>query len=78
MNIFILDRDHTKCAEYHVNLHVTKMQIELAQLLSTAHRLLDGEQYQGLSKSGRKAKRWKLNEANREATLYSLWHYSQL
>jgi hypothetical protein len=74
MNIFVLDLDHKKCAEYHVDKHVVKMQLELAQLLSTAHRLLDGELYQGFSQSGRKAKRWKLNDANREATLYSATH----
>lgn len=74
MNIFILDLDPSRCAEYHVDKHVVKMQLELAQLLSTAHRLLDGELYRGFSKSGRKAKRWKLNDANREATLYSATH----
>ena len=56
MNIFILDLDVAKCAEYHTNSHILKMAVETSQLLSTAHRLLDGEQYVGVSKSGRKAK----------------------
>lgn len=35
MNLFILDYDHDKNAEYHIDKHVTKMQLEGAQLLST-------------------------------------------
>ena len=37
MNIFILDKDIDKCAEYHVDKHVVKMILESAQLLCTAH-----------------------------------------
>ena len=37
MNIFILDEDIDKCAEYHVDKHVVKMILESAQLLCTAH-----------------------------------------
>jgi hypothetical protein len=37
MNIFYLDKDIKKCAEYHVNKHVSKMIIETAQLLSSAY-----------------------------------------
>lgn len=36
MNIFVLDRNLTKCAEYHCDQHVKKMVIEYAQILSTA------------------------------------------
>lgn len=39
MNIFFLDRNQTKCAEYHYDTHVVKMILESAQLLSTAHHL---------------------------------------
>lgn len=35
MNIFYLDHDIDKCAEAHVDKHVTKMQLETAQMLST-------------------------------------------
>lgn len=42
MNIFYLDRDPKKCAEMHCDKHVVKMIIEYAQLMSTAHRVLDG------------------------------------
>ena len=56
-----------------VDRHVVKMILETAQLLSTAHRLLDGEEYVGQSKSGRKAKRWRLPD-DRENVLYSATH----
>lgn len=44
MNIFFLDSDVKIAAKYHVDSHTIKMRIELAQLLCTAHRLLDGKQ----------------------------------
>ena len=73
MNIFYLSHDVTECARQHTDKHCVKMILEYAQLLSTAHRFLDGEQIIGLSKSGRKAKRWKLNDG-REDILYSATH----
>lgn len=42
MNIFYLDHNPTICAQFHVDKHVVKMVTETAQLLSTAHRVLDG------------------------------------
>lgn len=39
MNIFILDKDHVKNAEYHNDKHVVKMILEYAQLLSGAVRI---------------------------------------
>ncbi len=36
MNIFYLDNNPQKCAEYHCDKHVVKMILETAQLLSTA------------------------------------------
>ena len=44
MNIFYVDEDPVKAAEQLVDKHVVKMILESAQLLSTAHRVLDGEQ----------------------------------
>lgn len=73
MNIFYIDRDPYKAAEQMVDKHVVKMILETAQLLSTAHRLLDGEEYVGQSKTGRKAKRWRLPD-EREDILYSATH----
>lgn len=43
MNIFILDTNPAVAATFHNNSHVLKMTIESAQILSTAHYLLDGE-----------------------------------
>ena len=45
MNIFYLDKSFTKSAEYHCDKHVVKMILETAQLLCTAHRELDGNDY---------------------------------
>ena len=43
MNIFVLDENPYLAAQYHNNKHVVKMILETAQLLSTAHHVLDGE-----------------------------------
>lgn len=56
-----------------VDKHVVKMILESAQLLSTAHRYIDGDEYEGASKTGRKARRWRLNDG-RELLLYSATH----
>lgn len=39
MNIFVLDNDPQKCAEYHCDKHVVKMILEHAQMMCTAHHL---------------------------------------
>jgi hypothetical protein len=44
MNIFYLDHNPAQAAEWMVDKHVVKMILESAQLLSTAHRVIDGEQ----------------------------------
>ena len=36
MNLFYLDKNLDKCAEYHVDKHIVKMPLEVAQLLCTA------------------------------------------
>jgi hypothetical protein len=56
-----------------VDRHVVKMILESAQLLSTAHRVIDGEEYVGQSASGRKARRWRLLD-DRDAELYAATH----
>lgn len=40
MNIFILSLFPKVCAKWHIDVHVRKMIIEYAQLLSTTHRVL--------------------------------------
>jgi hypothetical protein len=39
MNIFFLDKDVRKCAQYHCDKHVVKMILETAQLLCGAHHV---------------------------------------
>lgn len=73
MNIFYLDNDPVNCARAHVDKHVVKMILEYAQLLSTAHRILDGHQSVGLSKTGRKQVRYVLSD-ERNDILYSATH----
>jgi hypothetical protein len=73
MNIFYLDRDVKTCATYHNDKHVVKMILEYAQLLSTAHRMLDGKEYIDAS-SGRRIKRWRLGDENMENILYKASH----
>jgi len=41
MNIFFLDMNVKKCAEYHCDKHVVKMVLETAQLLCSAHHVID-------------------------------------
>lgn len=73
MNIFYLDNDPRRCAEMHVDKHCVKMILEYAQLLSTAHRVLDGVQHVRLSKTGRKQTAYVLSD-DREPALYSATH----
>lgn len=43
MNIFFLDYDVKKCAEYHVDKHVVKMILETSQLLCGVHWVCGSE-----------------------------------
>jgi hypothetical protein len=56
-----------------VDKHVVKMILESAQLLSTAHRLHDGVEIVGKSKTGRNVKRYILNDS-REDVVYQATH----
>ena len=58
MNIFALSKDPIESAKMMCDKHVVKMIIETAQLLSTAHRILDGEEYVDRTVNGRRIKRW--------------------
>jgi len=73
VNIFYVSHDPMDAAQALVDKHVVKMILESAQLLSTAHRVLDGVETEGQSKSGRKARRWKLFDA-REDIIYQATH----
>lgn len=43
MNIFVLDTDPKKCAEYHLDKHAVKMILETAQLLCGVHHMTDSQ-----------------------------------
>lgn len=73
MNIFFLDPSPKLSAQWLCDKHIVKMQLESAQMLSTAHRILDGTQQQALSKTGRKVKRWILPDI-RDTVLYTATH----
>lgn len=73
MNIFYLHNDTRICAEMHNDKHCVKMILEYAQLLSTAHRVLDGIATVGVSASGRKQTRYIIAD-RRNDVLYSATH----
>lgn len=73
MNIFALSECPIISAQSQVDKHVVKMILETAQLLCTAHRVLDGEQYVGKTKTDRNVKRWRLPD-DREHVMYSATH----
>jgi hypothetical protein len=73
MNIFYLDHDVEKCAREHNDKHVVKMILEYGQLMSTAHRVLDGYSYLDKTSNGRKIKRWRLDD-EREEVLWKASH----
>lgn len=74
MNVFYLDNNPQRCAEYHCDKHVVKMIIEYAQLMSTAHRMLDGEEYTALTANNRKIKRWRMSDEKYENGLMKASH----
>jgi hypothetical protein len=73
VNIFYLDRSPQKAALYHADKHVVKMILETAQLLSTAHRVLDGKEEIVLNKAGARMRKYVL-EDTREAVVYKSTH----
>ena len=74
MNLFYLHKEPEVSATLHCDKHVVKMIIEYAQMLSTAHRMLDGESYYGLSKNGRKIQRWRMSDNSLDDVLYKASH----
>ena len=74
MNIFYLDNDVQTCAEMHNNSHCVKMILEYAQLLSTAHRFLDGVPHVFKRETtGRQYTRYILDDS-RDGVLYGATH----
>ena len=91
MNIFRLDDDPVKAAQLQCDKHVVKMIVESAQMLSTAHRVLDGKKIKRLSPKGMRLSYWlheyddvlyKAVHVNHPSTVWTreskdnyLWHY---
>jgi len=73
VNIFYVDSDPIKAAQSLVDKHVVKMILESCQLLSTAHRVVDGTQYTDITKTGRSVKRWRLYD-ERDTIVYQATH----
>ena len=75
MNIFYLDRDPVIAAQMSCDKHVVKMILESAQMLSTAHRVLDGDEYAD------KVGLYKMAHKNHPSTIWvrsSYQHYKWL
>ena len=75
MNIFYLDKKINNCVRYYNNKHVVKMILEYAQLLSSAHNILDGDK-EYLYKTTHKnhpCTKWTLSSSNNYKYLYNLW-----
>jgi hypothetical protein len=77
MNIFVLSENPIEAAQMQCNKHISKMVVESAQMLSTAHRMLDGKQEKGPSKSGKTmSKKWLHSNTEMESILYKAVHMS--
>ena len=74
LNIFYLDKNPIKCARVHCDKHVVKMIIEYAQIMSTAHRVLDGQKYTDKTKNGRNITRWRHPNKDYDEFLYKATH----
>lgn len=74
MNIFYLSKNERECAQFHNDKHVVKMILEYAQLMSTAHRVLDGKEGIEISEKGRRIKRWFLNDSQLNTSLMKATH----
>jgi hypothetical protein len=77
MNLFVLDPDPVKAAQLQCDKHVVKMIVESAQMLSTAHRMLDGVKEKRPSKSGKRMVDYYVHPNNNlEAVLYKAVHFA--
>ena len=74
MNIFALSETPKIAAQYHCDKHVVKMPLETAQLLCTAHRILDGKMIVEKNSNGRRMKRWILDNPSTDSVLYKATH----
>ena len=75
MNIFYLSHKQSRCARWHCDKHVVKMILEYGQLMSTAHRVLDGQPFYGKTKNNRNIARWLLPDS-REEIVWKASHFN--
>jgi hypothetical protein len=76
MNIFVLSEEPREAAQMVCDKHCSKMIIESAQMLSTAHRMVDGYFEKRPSKSGKRMVNYYVHpNDNLEKTLYKAVHH---
>ena len=74
MNIFILNEDPVRSALDQCDKHIVKMPLESAQMLSTAHRILDGTETKRPSKSGKTMVKYWTLDSQFENIIYAVAH----
>lgn len=70
MNIFYLSHNPGEAAQMHCDRHVVKMLAEYGQLLSTAHRVLDGQKTIQKNAAGRRMTTYLFEDEVKENTFY--------
>jgi len=76
MNIFILNNDPVLAAQEQCDKHVVKMIVESGQMLSTAHRMIDGTVERRPSKSGKTTVNYYKLDDEREDIMYKAVHFN--
>lgn len=73
MNIFILSDDPIQSAKMQCDKHIVKMILESAQMLSTAHQILDnaGDPYYKMAYINHPCTKW-----TRKTSGNYMWHYT--
>lgn len=70
MNIFFLSSDPYEAAQMQADKHVVKMILESAQLLSTAHRIVDGDET-GVLPDGRQELFYRATHRNHPSSIWT-------
>lgn len=70
MNIFVLSKSPVYSAQMQCNKHIVKMVLESAQMLSTAHRMLDGVLHVNDKGKGK----YIMEDQSKEDLLYKVTH----
>ena len=74
MNVFVLSECPVESAKMMCDKHIPKMVVESAQMLSTAHRMLDGTPERRRSKSGKTMQQYYTFGDNRDDMYYLAVH----